>query len=202
MRLILVRHPLPVCEAGACYGRLDLACDAEALNEAADKLSGLARGARVFTSPARRALALATRLSAAPVVDSRLQELDFGDWEGRKWDEIGREAIKTWEDGFPDSAPPKGEALSAMAARCADWVASLEPEGRPVLAVTHAGPIRLIRAILRAEPLLTYFSAPVPYGEAITLEIAASRAEPELLKPTLGDVHDSIHSTKTRVFDS
>jgi alpha-ribazole phosphatase len=170
MRLILVRHPRPLHEPGICYGRLDLKCDPEALSEAADGLSQMARGARVFTSPAQRALALAARLSDNPAVDARLQELDFGDWEGRKWDEIGQQAIETWEDGLPDSAPPNGEALSAMAARCADWVASLEPDERPVIAITHAGPIRLIRAILRAEPLLTYFSEAVPYGEAITLE--------------------------------
>jgi alpha-ribazole phosphatase len=170
MRLILVRHPRPLCEPGICYGRLDLECDTHALNEAANSLGELARSARVFTSPAQRALALATRLSAGAVVDVRLQELDFGDWEGRKWDDIGQQAIKTWEDGFPDSAPPKGEALSAMAARCADWVASLEPAGPSIIAVTHAGPIRLVRAILGAKPLLTYFSEAVPYGEAIVLE--------------------------------
>ena len=136
MRLILVRHPRPLCEPGICYGRLDLECDTGALTEAAESLSGLAKRTRLFTSPARRALALATRLRADAVVDPRLQELDFGDWEGRKWDEIGHQAIKTWEDGFPDSAPPKGEALSAMAARCADWVASLEPDELPVIAVT------------------------------------------------------------------
>ena len=173
MPLILVRHPRPLCEPGICYGRLDLECDTGALNEAADGLGGLAQGARLFTSPARRAVALALRLSPDAVVDSRLQELDFGDWEGRKWDEIGHQAIKTWADGLPASAPPKGEALTTMAARCADWVAGLKLDDRPVVAITHAGPIRLIRAMLRGEPLLTYFSAAVPYGEAIELEPAA-----------------------------
>lgn len=172
MRLTLVRRPRPLCEPGICYGRLDLECDPEALKEAAMSLSGLARGARVFTSPAQRTLALATRLSPEAVVDARLQELDFGVWEGRKWDEIDEQAIEKWQAGFPDSAPPKGEALSAMAARCADWVANLEQDPRPLIAVTHAGPIRLIRAILRSEPLLTYFSEAVPYGEAITLDAA------------------------------
>ncbi len=174
MRLILVRHPRPLCEPGVCYGRLDLECDPEALNDAVNCLCDLARGARVFASPSRRALALATRLSADAEVDARLQELHFGAWEGRKWDEIGQHAIKTWGDGLPDSAPPGGEALSAMAARCAGWVASVKLGEGPVMAVTHAGPIRLMRAILRAEPLLTYFSEAVPYAEAIPLEASPS----------------------------
>ncbi len=40
----------------------------------------------------------------------------------------------------------------------------------PVLAITHAGPIRVIRALLEGKPLLTYFATPVPYAEPLTLE--------------------------------
>ncbi len=171
MRLILVRHPKPVCEPGLCYGRLDLACDAQGLDQAVPRLAALAQGCRVFTSPARRALSLASRLNGAPVLEPRLHELDFGDWEGRRWSDLGREPLEAWQRGLPYSAPPNGETLVALAARCADWLAEFQSGAPPALAVTHAGPIRVIRALVEGEPLLTYFESGVPFAEPVTLEV-------------------------------
>lgn len=171
MRLILVRHPKPNCAQGLCYGRLDLECDAQALENAAARLGPLARGHRIVTSPARRALSLAVRLGSAAAVEPRLQELDFGGWEGRLWRELGGEAIEAWERGLPDSAPPGGETLTAMARRCSAWLRELELEGSPVLAITHAGPIRVIRALLAGKPLLTHFNENVPFAEPAMLDM-------------------------------
>ncbi len=171
MRLILVRHPKPNCESGLCYGRLDIECDSGAAETAAARLKTLAAGCSIVSSPAKRAQGLAQRLGAGIVLEPRLQELHFGDWEGRLWDDLGREPVEAWQRGLPGSAPPNGESLAAMASRCADWLGSLDPDGPPVLAVTHAGPIRVIRALLGGEPLLTYSGASVPFAEPIFLEI-------------------------------
>jgi len=170
MRLILVRHPKPNCESGLCYGRLDLECDSDALEAAAARLKTLALGCSIVTSPAKRAISLAQRLGADIALEPRLQELHFGDWEGRRWDNLGCEAVEMWQRNLPGSAPPNGESLAAMANRCAHWLSSLDSNGPPVLAVTHAGPIRVIRALLTGEPLLTYFAASVPFAEPLILE--------------------------------
>ena len=171
MRLILVRHPKPLCEKGICYGRLDLECEPEALLEAVQKLAILAPASH--TSPARRARELATRLGPQLIVDDRLQELDFGDWEGRRWQDLGREAIDAWHRGLPDSAPPNGETLTAMAERCASWLKSLQPSESPILAITHAGPIRIVRAILEDTEIVASFAAPVPFATPIELQFPA-----------------------------
>ena len=173
MRLILIRHPKPLCEKGICYGRLDLECEPHALSEAVRRLSKMEHASRVFTSPAKRARDLAARLGTQLIVDERLQELNFGEWEGRRWETLGREAIDAWSQGLPDSAPPNGETLTAMAARCASWLESLQPSESPILAVTHAGPIRVMMAILNGEPLLAYFTVPVPFAEPIELTLTA-----------------------------
>ncbi len=170
MRLILVRHPKPLCDPGLCYGRLDLACDAQALKRAALNLRHLAGGHRIVSSPARRAFDLAITLSPEAAPDPRLQELNFGDWEGLRWQDIGRGPLDEWRRGLPHSAPPNGESLAALAARCSDWLKAPEPGGPPVLAITHAGPIRVIRALLKGEPLLTYFETAVPFAEPLILE--------------------------------
>ncbi len=65
-----------------------------------------------------------------------------------------------------------------MASRCEAWLSGLEPDGPPVLAITHAGPIRVIRALLGGEPLLTYFSAGIPFAEPIALEVDRSWTAP------------------------
>ena len=171
MRLILVRHPKPLCEKGICYGRLDLECEPQALSEAVLRFGKLASASLIFTSPARRARDLAARLATQMIVDDRLQELNFGDWEGRRWQDLGREAIDAWSQGLPDSAPPNGETLTAMADRCASWLRSLQPAESPVFAVTHAGPIRLIKAILNGKPLLTHFTDAIPFAEPIMMEL-------------------------------
>jgi alpha-ribazole phosphatase len=170
MRLILVRHPKPLCAPGLCYGRLDLPCEPQSLDLAAARLAKSAVGCRVATSPALRAQSLASRLASGVVVEPRLRELDFGDWEGRLWHDLGRDAIESWRKGLPSSAPPNGETLTAMAARLTCWLASLSGE-TDTLAVTHAGPIRVLRALLRNEPVLTYFEKSVPFAEPFILEI-------------------------------
>ena len=190
MRLILLRHPKPRCEPGLCYGRLDLECEVQALETAVSRLRDAAAKARIVSSPARRAFDLASRLAPDATADPRLQELDFGDWEGRRWQDLGREAIDAWREGLPDSAPPNGETLTAMAARCADWIASLDSASRPVLAVTHAGPIRVIRAMIEGHPLLTYFTAAVPFAEPIELRLEresenAAAGPPVCVRPTI-----------------
>jgi alpha-ribazole phosphatase len=167
----LVRHPKPRCVEGLCYGRLDLECEPDALEEAARKLRRLAAGHRVVTSPARRARELAARLSPDATVEQRLRELDFGDWEGCLWQALGRDAVEAWQRGLPGAAPPNGESLTAMASRCAEWLAGLRPEGTPVLAITHAGPIRVIRALIAGEPPLTYFKTAVPFAEPAVFEV-------------------------------
>jgi broad specificity phosphatase PhoE len=40
-----------------------------------------------------------------------------------------------------------------------------------VLAITHAGPIRVIRALLGGEPLMAYFSVSVPFAEPLAIRI-------------------------------
>ena len=172
MRLILVRHPKPLCKPGLCYGRLDLECEPDALETASLRLSGLAQGCRIVSSPARRARDLAQHLGDGIVLEDKLQELHFGEWEGRLWRDLGRQTVDAWLDGLPDAAPPGGETLSAMAARCAAWLASLDRAGPPVLAVTHAGPSSVIRALIAGEPLLTYLRTPMSFAEPLAVEIA------------------------------
>ncbi len=128
-----------------------------------------ARGYALVSSPACRALDLAKGLSREITVEPRLQELSFGDWEGRRWSDLGRAAINDWRVGLPDAAPPGGESLTALAHRCRIWLDEIAFADRPVMAITHAGPIRVICALVEGRPLLTYFDKTVPYATPVEI---------------------------------
>ena len=116
MQVFLIRHPKPVIETGICYGRLDV--DAHAPHAVADEIRPLLRrDVPVYSSPLRRARQLAEALHPSPIIDERLCEIDFGDWEGRAWDTIERDALDAWAadvTGFtpPGKYGPDGEAIT------------------------------------------------------------------------------------------
>jgi alpha-ribazole phosphatase len=81
--------------------------------------------------------------------DPRLQEMDFGAWEGRAWQDIAPAELQAWTDGFatmPWAATVK--APCQVMARVAE--AFDELQGRAdTLWITHAGVIRAAELIAR-----------------------------------------------------
>ena len=143
MILHLVRHPKPVVAAGTCYGRLDLA--AMEIATAAERLRGmLPTGVPVWSSPLRRCRELAACLHPAPRFDERLQEMHFGDWEGRSWQDIGPAALDAWAADVAGYAPPGGESARQVQARALAWLGECRDE--EVILVTHGGVMRVLLA--------------------------------------------------------
>ncbi len=83
--------------------------------------------------------------------DSRLRELDFGDYEGRTYEELkDLEAYRAWIDSTGEQAPPGGESTAELRQRLEAWFAELlagcSPHGQHrALVVTHGGVIRELR---------------------------------------------------------
>ncbi|HUF55135.1 MAG TPA: histidine phosphatase family protein [Thermohalobaculum sp.] len=169
--MIVIRHPRPAVAPGTCYGRLDLRPGPDAEAEIAAALASLPRRRPVLTSPARRCRLLAERLAARdggrPRLDPRLRELDFGAWEGRRWDAIDRAESDPWAADPWGLAPPGGETFAALHARVA---AALDDAAPGAILVTHAGPIRAARMILLGETFERVFAAPVPYATPVLIE--------------------------------
>jgi len=167
--MILVRHPTPVGAAGLCYGRTDLDLPAGWEAEAEALAAGLPPGPWVlFSSPASRCRRLAAWLGGPVEVDDRLAELDFGAWEGRRWDEIPRAELDPWSTDFVTGRPPGGESFAELAERAtaaARDIAARTP-GRVALVVSHSGVIRALLARARGVALADAFSIPVPFASA------------------------------------
>ena len=175
MRLVLVRHTAVADGQGLCYGRTDVdladsfPADAEAVRAA------LPAGPWALdASPARRCHRLAEWLGVPAIIDARLQELDFGAWEGRAWDELPRPELDRWCAGFVTARPPGGESFADLTARAVAFAADAASRhaGGCVVALTHAGFIRALLASRHGMPAADAFSIAVPPGSVHILEPA------------------------------
>jgi alpha-ribazole phosphatase len=167
--LVFARHPEPVGAAGLCYGRTDLPVTPAAVERAVTLVRSRLAGpvGPVVSSPLSRCVALAAALAPAFTTDDRLVELDFGTWEGRRWDELDRAEFDAWAGDYYHRAPPGGEAWGALFRRVegflADW------RGRDAVIVTHAGVIRAALSLVTGmEPAKTLEVA-VPFGGVVEL---------------------------------
>ena len=147
MQLHLVRHPRPRVAPGVCYGRLDLELAEPASAAAARLAPRLPPGLPLWSSPARRCRELAEALHPAPRTDARLWEMDFGQWEGRSWDEIGPAALDDWAADPAGFVPPGGESGLQVQARALAFVDELLAAGlAAAILVVHAGIMRALLA--------------------------------------------------------
>lgn len=135
----LLRHGPVRVAPGICYGRKEVE-----LAAAPEPPAGLPPGARIVSSPARRCAALANAMGAF-TTDARLLELDFGAWEGVAWDDVPRAALDAWAADPWGFAPGGGESGQALLARVrAFWADAMD---RPLIIVSHGGPLRLLRQL-------------------------------------------------------
>lgn len=173
MQLYLIRHPRPRVEPGICYGRLDLDLAEPAQAAAARLAPRLPRGVPLWSSPARRCRELAEALHPAPRLDERLWEMHFGDWEGRRWEEIGPTALDAWAADPAGFVPPGGESGLHVQARALDFVAALARAGvAEALVVAHAGVMRALLAHQRGLPGQRWLELRFDYEEVLCLEMA------------------------------
>ncbi|OMP76797.1 histidine phosphatase family protein [[Flexibacter] sp. ATCC 35208] len=170
MELCFVRHVQPAIEAGICYGQLDVPLPAgyETLHN--EIITGLGRFDKIYTSPLQRCQLLAQTLSANFVSDERLMELNFGEWEGIKWDEIDRKLMDHWGANYITSGPPGGESLQQLVARLDAFLKTI-PFADRIVIVTHAGVIRAARHLLEARPLNKIMSEKINYGGIYTFNL-------------------------------
>ena len=187
--LWLQRHAQPLVAPGVCYGRSNLAADDNATTAAAVALQqawraeGLEPG-EVWHSPLQRCEHLALNLQAIEPVftlkpNPDLAEMDFGNWEGLRWDAIARAEMNAWTADFWNHAPGGGESLAAMMARVNRALTAARSQsqatGQPVLWLTHAGVAQCAHwLITRGERQPTakdWPSVKLAYGEWIRLPL-------------------------------
>lgn len=155
MRVLLARHGQTDWNAaGKIQGVSDVPLNERGREQAA-ALAGrvLDAGAisAVYTSPLKRARETAEiigrRLGLEPVPVAALTELNFGDWEGCSWEEIGRrwpEQFAAYSADRKNYAPPNGESYAEMLGRAWPFVDALRrmPGDAAALCVCHSAVMR------------------------------------------------------------
>jgi alpha-ribazole phosphatase len=151
-RLVVIRHAEPEERAhGLCYGTLDVGLSAEGRAHAArlaESLGALAYDA-VYTSPRLRtsetAAPVARARELAPIVDDDLREIDFGELEGRRYDEIAvtqPELYRRWMEAPTSVQFPGGESFADVRRRALRAMDRIRAAHECAVVVTHGGVVR------------------------------------------------------------
>ncbi|MDD5336448.1 MAG: histidine phosphatase family protein [Rhodoferax sp.] len=148
MKLWLVRHAQPLIAAGVCYGSTDVAADAQATQQAALELAQiLPPNLSMICSPLRRCQHLADCLQALRpdllcATDARLAEMDFGCWEGQRWDAVPQADYARWLADFSRHRFGGRESVAELMQRVAGAWRDTQRMGVDAAWITHAGVIR------------------------------------------------------------
>jgi alpha-ribazole phosphatase len=171
MEIFLIRHTTPAIEKGICYGQTDVPLADSFPSEAQEVLCKLPTEIDIIhSSPLERCRELANYLGltiGAPVkLDHRLMELDFGDWEMKKWDEIDKGDLANWMQSFETVPCPNGESYTDLLNRINSFMEMLMIKGASRVAiVTHGGVIKTLRGKMKQLDLKSTLSLDVKYGE-------------------------------------
>jgi alpha-ribazole phosphatase len=180
VQVYLIRHPPPTDIDGLCYGRLDVSVDQTSVAAAAAAIAAqipdaTREGACIYSSPLSRCVVLARKLAAPrePLLTDDLIEMNFGQWQGLRWDRIPRDQIDTWATEVWDYRPGGGESANMVAVRWQRWLNAVRQRGEPAaIAVTHAGVIRVALARSGYELGAPAVESHIPFGSVYRLDIA------------------------------
>ena len=147
VRLWLIRHAPVMGPTGVIHGA-DAPADISDEAALAALRAKLPHGAVCFASPSIRTVETAAALGLQPSTEAKFSEQDFGQWTGRRHDDLAREfdaAYLEFWNAPAGSKPPGGESFAEQIRRVRAGLASL-PAGDVIL-VVHSGTIRAALAI-------------------------------------------------------
>ena len=175
MNIYLIRHTSVDVTKGLCYGQSDVPLrptfEAEAAVTKA-KIESI-HFDMAYTSPLSRCTRLAQYCGFGDAIrDPRILELNFGDWEMQKFDEISDQRLKEWYTDYMNVPATNGESFAMQYQRVASFLDELkEKEYAQVAIFAHGGVLicaQLYAGTVKPEEA---FSALTPYGGIIQLKI-------------------------------
>lgn len=166
MEIHIIRHTQVIVPDSVCFGQTDVDLRPEWKQDLENVQIDDAYDV-VYSSPLKRCTQLAAYFGLDYVKENRLIELNFGDWELQKWDDIPKDEILPWFADFVNVFPKNGENLLSLQKRVSDFFEEIQ-EKHPndkVLIITHSGVIRLLIQNVMEFPLENMFRIQPQHGK-------------------------------------
>lgn len=176
MKLILIRHTSLAIEPGICYGQSDIDVSKTFLEEAAIVHSKIAQYLPdlIYTSPMQRCRKLAAFCGYPDaIIEPKLLELNFGDWEGQKWHEINDPHLNVWYDNWLNTPTTNGESFMMQYQRYESLIQTLQQQhsDKTIALFTHGGILHCARIHSGIDQFHNTFDDRPDYGEVIVIDL-------------------------------
>jgi broad specificity phosphatase PhoE len=144
----------------------------------------------VYASPMKRVqetlIPLLANRKSPPILIPELREVDFGDWTGLSWEEVGKKfnvSAFDWLEQLDRAAIPNAEGGAGFRARVEPILARIlsDHPGRSVAVVCHGGTIRMLLSILLDMPLAKTGVFEIDYASLTQVLHSPGRTEVQLL---------------------
>ncbi|MFC2949166.1 histidine phosphatase family protein [Virgibacillus sediminis] len=116
--------------------------------------------------------------------DTRLREINFGDWEGKTYQQLkDKQAYRNWIDNWEDNPIPNGESARQFKARIDRFlheciqqqIGSALGVNKRILIMTHGGVIRYL--ISSYVTSVSFWEVAIKHGQAIRLTLKKQEGE-------------------------
>ncbi|MGH1516017.1 alpha-ribazole phosphatase [Chryseobacterium sp. JK1] len=172
MEIHLIRHTAVDNPENLCYGFADIPLK-ENYQDDFKRILTDQDFDLVVSSPSLRCRLLADHFNSDYKTDERLREMNFGNWELKKWSDIPEEEINPWYNDFVNIKANGGENLREMQTRVHSfwYELTLKKNINKVLIITHAGVIRLMLQAVLQFPLENMFTIQIDYGKKVIMSL-------------------------------
>ena len=181
MELFVIRHTEVNNPENLCYGNYDIPLMKDFNKKSKQIFQNLPSDLdQIYTSPSKRCVDLLNSQNKNFITIKELQELNFGDWEGKKWDEINQNDLNYWMENFVNTPPQNGENMIQLFDRTIEFTYKLlDLNFKKVLFVTHSGVIRSLLSEALKIKLDQIFDISVRFDEIYRFSFTTSK-KPEL----------------------
>ena len=173
MELFVIRHTEVDNPENLCYGNIEMPLVKNYEKITKKFFDNLPKNIeKIFSSPSKRCTDLLECMNLEFSKRTELKELDFGDWEGRRWSEINKADLNTWMNDFIYKSPKNGEKMIDLYNRVIDFTKNIFTMNlSKVLFVTHAGVIRALLSKALEISLEDTFNIKINHDEIFSFRV-------------------------------
>ena len=180
MKIYFLRHTTLDIEDNIFYGQTDVDVSSNFVNEVSiikkkfDENGINPKKILVISSPLKRCVKLANALQVPFTIDSRIKELDLGEWEMKLMSTIPEVEIKKWQKNLMEYKIPNGESNRDFLERLNEFLKDILKSEQDVLLVAHAGSINGMISILTKEPfdkLVENYWEKIKHGSLTSIQV-------------------------------